>query len=73
MATEPGKYDSRYGLIEMTTDDLWVWSNIQVQLWWCWNHRPLRRRRPLGWTHSSCDRTFRRARIDRRSVFVRIL
>jgi hypothetical protein len=26
MATEPGRYDSRYGLIEVTSDDLWVWQ-----------------------------------------------
>ena len=26
MANEPGSYHSRYGLIEITADDLWVWS-----------------------------------------------
>jgi hypothetical protein len=26
MPTEPGQYDSRYGLIEVTVDDLWVWT-----------------------------------------------
>ena len=25
--TEPGRYHSRYGLIEITSDDLWVWQN----------------------------------------------
>jgi hypothetical protein len=25
-ATEPGRYDSRYGLIEVTSDDLWIWQ-----------------------------------------------
>jgi hypothetical protein len=26
MANEPGRYETRYGLIEVTADDLWVWS-----------------------------------------------
>ena len=26
MATEPGQYQSRYGLVEVTADDLWVWQ-----------------------------------------------
>ena len=26
LATEPGRYDSRYGVIEVTSDDLWVWQ-----------------------------------------------
>jgi hypothetical protein len=26
MVTEPGRYDSRYGLIEVTPDDLWIWQ-----------------------------------------------
>jgi hypothetical protein len=26
LATEPGQYESRYGLIEVTADDLWVWQ-----------------------------------------------
>jgi hypothetical protein len=26
MATEPGRYDSRYGLVEVTADDLWIWT-----------------------------------------------
>ena len=26
MATDPGQYNSRYGLIEVTADNLWVWT-----------------------------------------------
>ena len=26
MATEPGQYDSRYGLVEVTAGDLWIWT-----------------------------------------------
>ena len=26
MATAPGRYDSRYGVIEVTSDDLWIWQ-----------------------------------------------
>ena len=26
MPTEPGRYDSRYKVIEATADDLWIWS-----------------------------------------------
>jgi hypothetical protein len=26
LATEPGRYNSRYGLVEVTADDLWVWT-----------------------------------------------
>jgi hypothetical protein len=24
--TDPGRYDSRYGVIEVTADDLWIWT-----------------------------------------------
>jgi hypothetical protein len=26
LATEPGQYESRFGLVEVTADDLWVWT-----------------------------------------------
>jgi hypothetical protein len=26
MPTDPGCYQSRYGVIEVTADDLWIWS-----------------------------------------------
>jgi hypothetical protein len=26
LATAPGRYDSRYGVIEVTPDDLWIWQ-----------------------------------------------
>lgn len=26
MATEPGRYDSQYGAVEVTADDLWIWT-----------------------------------------------
>jgi hypothetical protein len=26
MPQDPGRYDSRYGVIEVTADDLWIWT-----------------------------------------------
>lgn len=26
MPIDPGRYDSRYGAVEVTADDLWIWT-----------------------------------------------
>jgi hypothetical protein len=28
LVTEPGRYDSRHGIVEVTADDLWVWTKF---------------------------------------------
>ena len=54
MPTDPGRYDSRYGIIEVTADDLWIWTQHPNAAFVVMQPSPYSEKRFPGSARSNC-------------------